>query len=273
MSQNWKENLATIVFGAKPIIKNAWNITTYILGTWKFIHKNQGDYWVGLTLNEHSSKCGTEWKTGTKIDNYTVPQHSWCILALKRGTKVKKIQNIVEQKHGTKIENYDVVQQHRGVKCGTKMCSKCWTLMYSKCGTKMCLKMLDPNVLKMWDQNVFKMWDQKWKTTSSHFVVSFVNFFVFKLWDQNASNSIIPWAEPKTTPTRGVLDYGLAIYIKKHLNAKEELWKLKHISPCKNIIFQKSSTRNQNPSRYYYNSIITNLKFQQKPKHHLSKIL
>ncbi len=41
------------------------------------------------------------------------------------------------------------------------------------------------------------------------------------------------------------------------------------------IIFQKSSKRNQNLSRYYYyNSIITNLKFQQKPKyHHLSKIL
>ncbi len=42
------------------------------------------------------------------------------------------------------------------------------------------------------------------------------------------------------------------------------------ISPCKNIIFKKSSQRNQNPSRYYYNSI-TNLKFQRKPKCHLSK--
>jgi hypothetical protein len=38
-----------------------------------------------------------------------------------------------------------------------------------------------------------------------------------------------------------------------------------NISPCKNIIFQKSSKRNQNPSSYY-NSIITNLKFQHKPK-------
>jgi hypothetical protein len=45
-----------------------------------------------------------------------------------------------------------------------------------------------------------------------------------------------------------------------------------NISPCKNIIFKKSSKRNQNPSRYY-NSIITNLKFQHKPKYHLSKIL
>jgi hypothetical protein len=39
-----------------------------------------------------------------------------------------------------------------------------------------------------------------------------------------------------------------------------------NISPCKNIIFKKSSKGNQNPSRYYYNSIITNLKFQHKPK-------
>jgi hypothetical protein len=45
-----------------------------------------------------------------------------------------------------------------------------------------------------------------------------------------------------------------------------------NILPCKNIIFQKKN-QNQNPSRYY-NSIITNLKFQHKPKiYHLSKIL
>ncbi len=51
---------------------------------------------------------------------------------------------------------------------------------------------------------------------------------------------------------RCVSHHGLAIYIKKYLQAKEEeLWKLKYISPCKNIIFKKSSKRNQNPSRYY----------------------
>jgi len=44
-----------------------------------------------------------------------------------------------------------------------------------------------------------------------------------------------------------------------------------NISPCKNIIFKKSSKRNQNPSRHY--NSITNLKFQHKPKYHLSKIL
>jgi hypothetical protein len=61
----------------------------------------------------------------------------------------------------------------------------------------------------------------------------------------------------------------LAIYIKTYLKAKEELWKLENISTCKNIIFEKSSERNQNPSRYY--NSITNLKFQHKPKYHLSK--
>jgi len=42
-----------------------------------------------------------------------------------------------------------------------------------------------------------------------------------------------------------------------------------NISPCKNIIYKKSSKRNQNPSRYY--NFITNLKFEHKPKYHLSK--
>jgi hypothetical protein len=44
-----------------------------------------------------------------------------------------------------------------------------------------------------------------------------------------------------------------------------------NISPFKNTIFKKSSERNQNPLRYY--NSITNLKFQHKPKYHLSKIL
>jgi hypothetical protein len=54
---------------------------------------------------------------------------------------------------------------------------------------------------------------------------------------------------------------GLAIYIKKYLKAKAELWKLKHFSMQKYIIFKESSKRNQNPSRYY--NSVTNLKFQK----------
>jgi hypothetical protein len=62
---------------------------------------------------------------------------------------------------------------------------------------------------------------------------------------------------------------GLAIYIKKYLKAKEELWKLKYISPCKNIIFKKNPLKE---TKIVHNSI-TNLKFLHKPKHHVSKIL
>jgi hypothetical protein len=64
--------------------------------------------------------------------------------------------------------------------------------------------------------------------------------------------------------------YGLAIYIETYLKAKKNYGNA-NISPCKNIIFKKCSKRNQNPSRYY--NSITNLKFQHKPKYHLSKIL
>jgi hypothetical protein len=53
------------------------------------------------------------------------------------------------------------------------------------------------------------------------------------------------------------------------LRQKEELWKLKYFTMQKYNL-QKSPfkiKKNQNPSRYYYyNSIITNLKFQHKPK-------
>jgi hypothetical protein len=72
--------------------------------------------------------------------------------------------------------------------------------------------------------------------------------------------------------TRGVSHYGLAIYIKKYLTEKEELWKFKYFT-CKNIIFEKKnpSKRNKNPSRYH--NVTTNLKFQHEPKCHLSKIV
>jgi hypothetical protein len=59
--------------------------------------------------------------------------------------------------------------------------------------------------------------------------------------------------------------------LSKSAKAKEKNYENSNISPCKNIILKKSSKRNQNPSRYY--NFITNLKFQDKPKYHLSKIL
>jgi hypothetical protein len=54
------------------------------------------------------------------------------------------------------------------------------------------------------------------------------------------------------------------------IKAKEELWEFKYFTMQKYSLQKKSSKRNQNPSRYD-NSIITNLKFQHKPKYHLSK--
>jgi hypothetical protein len=50
--------------------------------------------------------------------------------------------------------------------------------------------------------------------------------------------------------TRGVSYCGLAIYIKKILRQKKNYGN-SNISPCKNIVFKKSSLKNQNPSRYY----------------------
>jgi len=76
--------------------------------------------------------------------------------------------------------------------------------------------------------------------------------------------------------TRGVCVCGLAIYIKKYLKAKEEEFLMEtqlHFTMQKHNLQKKTSKTTKIPSRYYYNSIITNLKFQHKPKYHLSKIL
>jgi hypothetical protein len=72
--------------------------------------------------------------------------------------------------------------------------------------------------------------------------------------------------------TRSASHCGLAIYIKKYLKqAKEKSWKLKYFTLQKFIIFKKILYKKPNPSKYY--NSITNLKFQQKPEYHLSKIL
>jgi hypothetical protein len=64
--------------------------------------------------------------------------------------------------------------------------------------------------------------------------------------------------------------YGLAVYIKKYLKAKRIIMETQIFHHAKTYLsFKKSSKRNQNPSRYY--NSITNLKFQHKPKYHLSK--
>jgi hypothetical protein len=61
------------------------------------------------------------------------------------------------------------------------------------------------------------------------------------------------------------------IYIKKYIKAKEEefFWKLKYFTMPKHNLPKNNPLQetNQNPSRYYCNSIITYLKFQHKPKY------
>jgi hypothetical protein len=65
---------------------------------------------------------------------------------------------------------------------------------------------------------------------------------------------------------------GLAVYIKKYLKAKEELWKLKYFTLQKYNLQKILQKESKNPSRYY--NSITNLKFQHKPKNiMLQKIL
>jgi len=66
-----------------------------------------------------------------------------------------------------------------------------------------------------------------------------------------------------------VTHYGLAIYIKKYLKAKEELCELKYF-----IMLKYKSSKNPLKETKILQDIIINLKFQHKPKyHHLSKIL
>jgi hypothetical protein len=67
----------------------------------------------------------------------------------------------------------------------------------------------------------------------------------------------------------------LPFTLKNYLKAnKRIIMKIQIFHHAKNIIIpkkKKSSKRNQNPSRYL--NSITNLKFEHKPKYHLSKTL
>jgi hypothetical protein len=65
---------------------------------------------------------------------------------------------------------------------------------------------------------------------------------------------------------------GLAIYMKKYLKAKEKrIMATQIFHHVKTQSSKNSSTRNQNASRYYNSA--PNLKFQHKPKYHVSNIL
>jgi hypothetical protein len=72
-----------------------------------------------------------------------------------------------------------------------------------------------------------------------------------------------PLGSVRKNITRGVSHSSLVIYIKSILMQKMN-YENSNISPCKNIIFKKSSKSNQNPSRYYNPG--TTPKFQTQAK-------
>jgi hypothetical protein len=65
-----------------------------------------------------------------------------------------------------------------------------------------------------------------------------------------ASNQSTPYTKikyPTHTGTRGVSHFGLL----KGILRQKKSYENSNISPCKNVVFKKSSKRNQNHSRYY----------------------
>jgi hypothetical protein len=91
------------------------------------------------------------------------------------------------------------------------------------------------------------------------------------------STGCLLWLSCGWTSSELLYNYTLASHSVALPFTLKSIWRQKknyensNISPCRNIIFQKSFKRNENPSRLY--NSITNLKFQHKPEYHLSKIL
>jgi hypothetical protein len=76
---------------------------------------------------------------------------------------------------------------------------------------------------------------------------------------------------PRLASTTSGASHTVALPITlKNISRQKKNYGNSNISPYKNIIFQNSSKRNPNPSRYY--NSVTNLKFQHKPNYHLSKV-
>jgi len=99
-----------------------------------------------------------------------------------------------------------------------------------------------------------------------------------KQWQDLITSLTAPIGNQKKKWTnKGCVTYTVALPFtlkSNYLKAKRRrIMETQIFHHAKIIIFRKSSKRNQNPSRYYYNSIITHLKFQHKPKYRLSKIL
>ncbi len=92
------------------------------------------------------------------------------------------------------------------------------------------------------------IWKSLWLNKLLHLICRICNFYL----------------ELCTLVQQGVCHTVALPFTLKSILRQKKNYGNSNISPCKNIIFQKSSKRNQNPSRYY--NSITNLKFQHKPK-------
>jgi hypothetical protein len=84
---------------------------------------------------------------------------------------------------------------------------------------------------------------------------------------QNYLSPFLAWANNSPIINWGYLPFT----IKKSILRQKKNFGNSNIYHAKKYSSKKPSKRNQNPSKYH--NSITNLKFQHKPKYHLSKIL
>jgi hypothetical protein len=132
--------------------------------------------------------------------------------------------------------------------------TKPWVLVHPRC--RNCTRPLIWKSAPLWGFTIHNIYLKKW------------------IWTGDSQrNSRLPKREARKDPShaffvkenKGCHNVALPFTLKKYLKAKEELWNLKYVSPSKNIIFKKILLKKPKSSRYH-NSIITNLKFQHKPK-------
>jgi hypothetical protein len=93
---------------------------------------------------------------------------------------------------------------------------------------------------------------------------------LYNLWSRLKTHFWWCFHNSNTSIKQGVCHIVAFPFALKDILIQKKNYRKSNISPCKNIIFKKSSKWNPNPSKYY--NSITNFKFQHKPKYHLKKI-
>jgi hypothetical protein len=111
----------------------------------------------------------------------------------------------------------------------------------------------------------------KLPSNGSNVVVTYNIHFIYLFMSCPLFLATLALPSKKMTVQHGVCHTVALPFTLKSILRQRRIIKTQIFHYAKIIIFKKSSKRNQNLSRHY-NSII-NLKFQHKPKYHLSKIL